>query len=254
MLAVVFGLMLGLSVALPVFAADGGIGPEIVGGTPVPNGDYPFVASLGDARYGAVAYRWRFCGASLIDQNSVLTAAHCVRGTPKRSLRVVVGWTVLTGGGGQTRRLSRISIHPRFDGSTSLTYDAAVLTLNNPAGGIAPIELASATQDPLESPGSLAKIAGGGNTIKQPLSGNNAGDYPDRMRVARVPIVSDTRARKVYVPVYVGALMIAAGKGEKDTCDGHSGGPMFASTAGKRYQIGITSFGKGCATRTYPGV
>jgi hypothetical protein len=54
-LAVVFWLMLGLSVALPVFAADGGIGPEIVGGTPVPNGDYPFVASLGDARYGAVA-------------------------------------------------------------------------------------------------------------------------------------------------------------------------------------------------------
>ena len=54
-LAVVFGLMLGLSVALPVFAADGGIGPEIVGGTPVPNGDYPFVALLGDARYGAVA-------------------------------------------------------------------------------------------------------------------------------------------------------------------------------------------------------
>ena len=107
---------------------------------------------------------------------------------------------------------------------------------------------------PLESPGSLAKIAGWGNTIKQPLSGNNAGDYPDRMRVARVPIVSDTRARKVYVPVYVGALMIAAGKGEKDTCDGDSGGPIFASTAGKRYQIGITSFGKGCATRTYPGV
>ena len=114
-LAVVFGLMLGLSVTLPVFAVDGGLGPEIVGSTPVPNGGYPFVASLGDTRYGEAAYRRHFCSASLIDQNSVLTAAHCVRGTPKRPLRVVVGRTVLTGGGGQTRRVSRISIHPKCD-------------------------------------------------------------------------------------------------------------------------------------------
>jgi trypsin len=246
--------MLGLSVAVPVFAADGGFQPQIVGGTPVPNGDYPFVASLGDVRYGATAYRRHFCGASLIDRNSVLTAAHCVKGTPKRPLRVVVGRTVLSSGQGQTRRVARIFVHPRFKGFTSLTYDAAVLTLNNPVRGIAPIKLAGAAQDPLERPGRLAKIAGWGNTVKQPPRGNNGGDYPDRMRAARVPVVSDTRATKVYGRVYVGALMVAAGKGGKDACDGDSGGPMFAGLDGQRYQVGITSFGKGCAARGYPGV
>lgn len=254
LLAMVFGLMVGLSVTVPVFAADGVFQPQIVGGTPVPNGDYPFVASLGDVRYGATAYRRHFCGASLIDRDSVLTAAHCVQGTPKRPLRVVVGRTVLSGDQGQTRRVSRISIHPRFNGFTSLAYDAAVLTLERPVRSTAPIRLAGAAQDPLERPGRLVKIAGWGNTIKQPPNGSNGGAYPDRMRVARVPIVSDATARKVYGQAYVGALMVAAGKGGKDACDGDSGGPMFAGLDGKRYQVGITSFGKGCAAGGFPGV
>ena len=40
----------------------------------------------------------------------------------------------------------------------------------------------------------------------------------------------------------------------KEACDGDSGGPMFATLAGKRYQVGITSFGRGCGARGYPGV
>jgi secreted trypsin-like serine protease len=254
LLPVVFGLMLGLSVALPVFAADGGIQPQIVGGRPVDNGGYPFVASLGDVRYGATAYGRFFCSGSLIDRNSVLTAAHCVQGRPKRLLRVVVGRTLLIGSGGQTRRVARIFIHPRFDGFTSPTYDAAVLTLKNPVKGIAPIRLSGAAQNPLERPRRLATIAGWGSTIKQPPRGNNGSNYPDRMRVARVPIVPDATARKAYGSVYVAALMIPAGKEGKDACNGDSGGPMFAGQNGKRYQIGITSFGKGCAARGYPGV
>ena len=252
--AVVFGLMLGLSVAVPVFAADGGFQPQVVGGEPVPNGDYPFVSSLGNVRDGTTAYGRHFCGASLIDRNSVLTAAHCVKGTPKEPLRVTVGRTVLSGDGGQTRRVSRRIIHPRYNGVSSDKYDAAVLTLNNPVLGMPAIRLAGISQNALEKPGRLATVAGWGNTIKQPPSGNNGTNYPDRMRVARVPIVSDARARDVYGPSFVGALMVAAGREGEDTCSGDSGGPMFARQADKRYQIGITSFGRGCAARGYPGV
>lgn len=254
LLIVVFGLIVGMIVTVPVLAADRELHPQIVGGEPVPDGDYPFVSSLGDARYGGTTYSRHFCGASLIDRNSVLTAAHCVQDTPNWPLRVTVGRTVLSGDGGQTRRVSRIVIHPRFNGVSNLKYDAAVLTLNNPVRGITAIRLAGASQDALENPGRLATVAGWGNTIKQPPNGDNGGRYPDRMRVARVPIVSDARARDVYGTSYVGALMVAAGKEGKDTCDGDSGGPMFARQADKRYQIGITSFGEGCGARGYPGV
>jgi secreted trypsin-like serine protease len=254
LLMVVFAAVLGLSVALPVFAADGGIQPQVVGGEPVPNGEFSFVSSLGDVRYGATAYRRHFCGAALIDRNSVLTAAHCVQGTPKWPLRVTVGRTVLSGDGGQTRRVSRIVIHPSFNRLSSYKYDAAVLTLNNPVRGIPAIRLAGTSQNVLEKPGRLATVAGWGNTIKQPPRGDNGSRYPDRMHAARVPIVSDARARDVYGRSFVGSLMVAAGREGKDTCSGDSGGPMFARQADKRYQIGITSFGRGCGARGYPGV
>jgi secreted trypsin-like serine protease len=251
LLVVGLAVVLGLAVAVPVFAANGGIEPQIVGGEPVPTGDYRFVASLGDVTYGKTAYQRHFCGASLIDRNSVLTAAHCVKGTRKWRLHVTVGRTVLSGSGGQTRRVSKKAIHPRFRNEK---YDAAVLTLKNPVQGVPALRLAGTSQDALENPGRLATVAGWGNTIEQPPNGDNGSSFPDRMRVARVPIVSDARARDVYGSAFVGALMVAAGKEGKDTCSGDSGGPMFARQGDKRYQIGITSFGAGCGARGYPGV
>jgi secreted trypsin-like serine protease len=52
------------------------IRPMVVGGTEVPNGKYPFVALMDvDTRNGQ---HITSCGGSLIDQDSVLTAAHCI--------------------------------------------------------------------------------------------------------------------------------------------------------------------------------
>lgn len=254
LLVVGLAVVMGLSVALPVFAADGGPQPQVVGGEPVANGDFPFVASLGDIRYGGTAYTRHFCGASLIDRDSVLTAAHCVQDNPRRPLRVVVGRTVLSGDGGQSRRVSKKLVHPRFNGTSDVKYDAAVLTLSAPVQGIPTLSPAGAARDGLEEPGSLATVAGWGDTTRQPPRGGGESNYPDRMHVVRVPLVSDARARDVYGPSFVGTLMVAAGKEGKDACLGDSGGPLFATQDGERHQIGITSFGYGCATMKYPGV
>src|SRR5215208_3273737 len=98
------------------------VSPMIVGGTAVPNGKYPFVAFVTLYRNGKP---YASCGGSLIDQDSVLTAAHCLENTT--GAVVVVGRTDLRNKNrGQEIGASRPFIHPRYLGSG---YDAGVLKL-----------------------------------------------------------------------------------------------------------------------------
>lgn len=232
---------------------------KVVGGTAVPDGKYKFVAALLNTNYGSTAFEQQFCGATLIDGNSVLTAAHCVEGERASPLRVIVGRTVLDSKQGQKRAVSQIFIHPNWNYNT-FANDAAVLKLSSPVSVITPIKLATSSQDFLESPGRNATVAGWGNTVGQPADGSDAGSsFPNRMREAQVPIVSDSSAEQVYDPIYgpsgyIPPLQVAAGKTGKDACQGDSGGPIFALAGGKYTQIGITSWGDGCGASGYPGV
>ena len=236
--------------------------PKIVGGTAVPNGKYPFIAALIDTRIqGNTPFDQQFCGGTLIDKNSVLTAGHCVDDDPEAPgvqlrptapLRVTVGRTVLNSKQGQVRRVSRIVVHPDLRPNRSGAYDVAVLKLIGSVSGIQPIKLATEKQNNLETPGRKLTVAGWG------LTGFN-GTYPNRLRQAQVPVVSDRRAERSYDAVlgpsgYVPPLMIAAGNSSKvNGCVGDSGGPLF--DPGSRTQVGIVSGGYyKCGTARYTGV
>jgi trypsin len=218
--------------------------PMIVGGTAVPNGKYPFIAYVKLYRDGK---RSGFCAGSLIDRNSVLTAAHCLLNTT--GAIVVVGRTDLRKKNrGQEIGASRPFIHPRYLGSG---YDAGVLKLRRPVKGIKPIKLATPKQNNLETPGRKLTVAGWGVT-------GFKSTQPNRLRQARVPVVSDRRAERSYDAVlgpsgYVPPLMIAAGNSKVNGCVGDSGGPLFDS--GSRTLVGIVSRGYyKCGTARYPGV
>ena len=221
------------------------VSPKIVGGTAVPNSKYPFVASVTLYRNGKPDAS---CGGSLIDQDSVLTAAHCLLNST--GAVVVVGRTDLRKKNrGQEIGASRPFIHPRYNGHG---YDAGVLKLSRPVKGIKPIKLATAKQNNLEKPGRKLTVAGWG------LMGFNGTHPTNRLRQARVPVVSDRRAERSYdaLPVpsgYVPPIMIAAGNSKVNACVGDSGGPLFDS--GSRTQVGIVSGGYyKCGTARYPGI
>ena len=91
--------------------------PMIVGGTAVPNGKYPFMAALLDKRRPGDAFDELFCGGTLIDKDSVLTAAHCLVNPKPDKLQVVIGRTALNQNRGQLRSVSRRFIHPRYSGN-----------------------------------------------------------------------------------------------------------------------------------------
>jgi secreted trypsin-like serine protease len=265
LLALAFATLLALGAAVPVFAAeepaeeDGGIvQPQVVGGDPVPDGRYKFVAALRDITRGNSVYQQQFCGGTLIDRNSVLTAAHCLESVTAPQLRVTVGITSLREPRqGQSRRVESIARHPRYTTSAiSFRYDAAVLTLSRPVRNIAAARIPATDANGLERPGREATIAGWGNTVKQGSGGQQPDNYPVRMQEAQVPIVSDETALGAYgADDYEPSLMLAAGREGKDTCQGDSGGPIFVKRDnGRISQIGITSFGNGCGAKNFPGV
>ncbi len=227
------------------------VSPRIVGGSAVPDGKYPFMVALLDKRKPGGAFQEQFCGGTLIDEDSVLTAAHCLyrQGVYDRGikLQVVVGRTVLDQNQGQLRSvpLPNRFIHPRYKALAS--YDAAALKLGRPVRGIQPIKLATARQNNLENPGHILRAAGWGVVRQRP---GPFDDFPVSMHEASVPVVSDSRAKRAYQSLglkYSPSLMVAAGKKGKGVCFGDSGGPLF--DFGSRAQVGITSAGVGCASR-----
>jgi trypsin len=250
--------------------------PYIINGKFVPNGKYPFMSRLNiwfadgakdDPNNRPDGF---ICGGTLIDADSVLTAAHCVTAdTRLLKVKLKVGRTVLSSNQGQVRfvKPESVFIHPKYKnpgGDRPAPYDAAVLELSGPVSGIAPIKLASSEQDNLERPGRHATVAGWGNTVPNAKPGEEV--FPKHMQEAQLPIVSDSRAEEVLKKQYFPPLMIAAGGRQSITCQGDSGGPLFVQTSGdgdngddensrddnggsgsKYTQIGITSFGPiGC--------
>ncbi|CAG0880771.1 unnamed protein product [Darwinula stevensoni] len=77
------------------------------------------------------------------------------------------------------------------------------------------------------------------------------GSVSSVMREAVVQVVDQTTCGNVYS--LTGNMFCAAAPG-KDTCQGDSGGPVMVNTTGYYVDIGITSFGIGCAEPRYPGV
>lgn len=227
---------------------------QVVGGIGVPNGKYPFLAALLDVRNGNTTFQQQICGGTLIDKNSVLTAAHCVYGRSAAPLRVTIGRTVLGSSQGKKRGVSRIFVHRRYDPNLDDTYDAAVLKLSSPVGGVVPITLSTARQNRLEKPGRNATVAGWGVKTRQSPDYHEPDIYANRLREVQVPIVSDAKARSVYGSSYFPRLMVAAGKAGGDACLGDSGGPIFAKVSGEYVQIGVTSWATGCGASRYPGV
>ena len=243
---------------------------RIVGGVKSPSGAWPStvallnVSTLNAVESGAATYptgglipiseanyQAQGCGASLIASHWVLTAAHCVvdgAGTQvsASAITTLVGTSDLLSGG-ERIPVKRIIIHPSYNHATT-DSDIALIELVSNASVTA---IGFADEDiPTDV---LATVVGWG------ALDTSVSIFPSSLYEVDVPIVDRATCDAVYnssgATLFTNNMLCAGyAVGGKDTCQSDSGGPLMAMYDGELVQVGITSWGIGCAQPNFYGV
>ncbi|XP_064552304.1 venom protease [Drosophila montana] len=223
---------------------------RIVGGTTAGVSEYPWMARL--------SYFNRFyCGGTLINDRYVLTAAHCVKGFMWFMIKVTFGEHDRCNDKErpETRFVLR-AFSQKFSFS-NFDNDIALLRLNDRVpitSFIRPICLPRVEQRNDLFVGTRA-IATGWGTLKED------GKPSCLLQEVEVPVLDNDEcvAQTNYTQKMITKNMMCSGYpgvGGRDSCQGDSGGPLVRLRPDdKRFeQIGIVSWGNGCARPSYPGV
>lgn len=244
-------------------APEPGTTAKIVGGIMAPAGKFPFQAALIASRTPAGSEHFgQFCGGSLIARDWVLTAAHCVPRTQPSKVDVYVGSNVLPSdgtspapAGGVRLHVDGIIVHDAYDPSTS-DNDIALLHLTGPA----PADLATAGAATPDLDKQYVFPLGDAVVIGWGATAEGGRTTPQLMRVwvdLQDSKLCEANYKEVIPSVDITDNMICAGlpEGGQDSCQGDSGGFLGAPLGdGKYVQLGVVSWGVGCARPKLFGV
>lgn len=221
--------------------------PRIVGGQQAQEGRYPYAVSL------TLSSR-HFCGGSLIAPDMVLTAAHC--GT-QGDVYVEIGrFDQLT-----TTQYERIQVedefpNPYYMSGESLRHDQLLMKLST-ASTVTPVQVNFDPNVPVV--GQNVKIMGWGLTVPDQDT-----SLSTILMVADLQTISNEECSASVNPSYpwsnyegqISDDMLCAYVEGIDSCQGDSGGPMVIESfsGGQDLQVGVVSWGYGCAQSYFPGV
>jgi trypsin len=206
----------------------------VVGGEDVAEGEHPYMAAI-------LEDGGQICGGSVIASQWVLTAAHCI--SEGASLSVAVGDIDYTEG--REIAVDNAVVHPDYDTDTSAN-DVALLHLVS-AAGVPTLRIPGAAADRFEVTGTPAVVVGWGSEM--PIVGL-VPPLTTTLKRAELSIVSDedcAQDNDAATQVCAEALLA-------DSCQGDSGGPLIVEGDMGPFQLGVVSYGLGCAVPEFPGV
>lgn len=240
---------------------------RIIGGSKTEPGEFPFQVRLNiRSRRGS-----GICGGVLIDNQHLLTAAHCVttclntRTTitlEKSSVNVTLGDHSIKSNDGEVEvDIDYIRAHERYDACNFIhnNEDIAIIKLTEPIDYRFTIDGYGSINRPCMPKSSLVAYKEGERVI---VSGwgvisENQRQLSNILRFVQVEVVNTKSCQRVYRGRVTETGHVCAGMqfGGKDSCQGDSGGPLVRVVENNRYElVGIVSFGYGCAQAGSPGV
>ncbi|XP_017027010.1 mite allergen Der p 3-like [Drosophila kikkawai] len=198
------------------------------------------------ARYQcALHYQGSFiCGCVILSHRWILTAHHCIIGSPE-DYSVRAG-SVQQRRGGQLRRVQKIVAHGGYNDFT-MNNDIAMMKLKKPLKFNRCCRRVRLPRRRRRRRLPRCCLASGWG-----LASENAQNVQRYLRGVIVCKVRRRRCVRSYrkAGIKITKHMICYARKNRDTCSGDSGGPLVH----KNILIGITSFGIGCARKRYSGV
>ena len=217
----------------------------IVNGTSTTIEKIPFQVSI-------LFFNEHDCAAVILDENTMLTAAHCFKYFYEGLYTNLKPWSARVGSsfwryGGQVVQFKSIVFHPEFHVKT-LNNDIAILKTTTPiifSASVQPVALPDPSRKLI--PGEKLQISGWGQLYF-------TGPIPEQLQMIRLPVQSKDQCIELMTSTNpVMPSMFCAGDlaGLGDSCGGDSGGPAVDEN---NVLVGITSWGNNCSVPGYSGV
>lgn len=214
--------------AVLVGSLSTGTAQAIVGGGPADE-PYPFMASL------QIPDEPRFhCGATLIADEWLLTAGHCVDGFEPAQLTARIG-SPDRAAGGEQRRVAEIVLHPDLWSDIDAWHDFALLRLDRPVD-LPTVPIADAAP----VPGQDARAIGWGRECSEFDCGETP-VYPRLLKQYDTEVGADQECAGTDGSV---DICLRGPGGGQSICNGDSGGPaLVRDPRGRWVQVGVASQG-----------
>ncbi|XP_068036311.1 coagulation factor X-like [Anomalospiza imberbis] len=192
-----------------------------------------------------------FCGGTILNENFILTAAHCINQT--KEIKVVVGEVdrEKKEQSESMHTVDKIIIHSKFDAET-YDNDIALLKLKEPIRFSEYVIAACLPKADFANEVLMNQKSGRVSGFGREFDG---GQLPKKLKVLELPFVNrSTCVQSTYFAVTENMFCAGYDTEEKDACQGDSGGPHVTRYKDTYFVTGIVSWGEGCARKGKYGV